>query len=236
MLYAPDATLLTILLRGASVQGALLAIVGLPMGGYQHTLISGIFLVMIVVADPAAAADADINGRRHELISAMLRSDFTPLMIAGVRRVCAAGREPADVAEDRAKGADFTPDAADTCITALDRAAQDGNLPDLYRKLLSDAGASSDGFAKFPEAIGIAVLHGSDQVKTSDGHVVTVAPALAFDAGFSAAYQEGRAASANEVNEGQLKSLAEACLGQQQDPGTCFSAGYAFGARAISKP
>jgi hypothetical protein len=36
------------------------------------------------------------------------------------------------------------------------------------------------------------------------------------------------------ADAGQITTLAEACLAQHQDAGTCFSAGYAFGARALT--
>ena len=70
-------------------------------------------------------------------------------------------------------------------------------------------------------------------VVTRNGKAVAVPPALAFDAGFTAAYVGG-APKKDVANAQQLKAAAEACLAQQQDAGTCFSVGYVYGAQAVN--
>jgi hypothetical protein len=57
---------------------------------------------------------------------------------------------------------------------------------------------------------------------------------VAFDAGFTVGYQKGNGGQAAGADPAQLKPLAEACLSQQQDLGTCFSAGYMYGQRSVA--
>jgi hypothetical protein len=162
----------------------------------------------------------------------MLTDDYQPALIANLRESCARGGEPARVAESRSQGAHFTPDAADGCVTALARTARDGRLPELYRKFLTEMGGSVGGSERWPRAIGAAVLNGNGKVAIGNSKAAEVTPALAFDAGFTVAYQEGSASKVVTTDTQQLKVIAEACLGQHQDAGTCFSAGYVYGARA----
>jgi hypothetical protein len=59
-----------------------------------------------------------------------------------------------------------------------------------------------------------------------------VPPPLAFDAGFTVAYLRGDTRAGN-ADPAQLKLVTEACLAVGKDAGTCFSAGYAQGGRAV---
>ncbi len=194
----------------------------------------GALLALAVVLGPVrglAANPADVAAQRRQILDEMLTSD-PPYAVAAQRWVCAMGQEPDSVAEHRAKGASFFPDAADSCVTALARSAHDHNLPALYGKLITELGGSSDASERLPHAIGAAVLNNATNVAIGNGKAAVVTPALAFDAGFTVSYQDGAAKKA--VNPERLKTLAEACLNQQQDAGTCFSAGYVYGARAFS--
>jgi len=191
-------------------------------------------LVASVLARLAMAADppgpAEVAAQRRESLDGMLTRDAA-YTIADIRWVCAMGREPVSVAEDRQEGAYFTPDAADSCVAALVRTAHDGHLPELYSKLVVKLGGNADGYEQLPRAIGAAVLGGNGRVAIGNGKAAVVTPALAFDAGFAAAYAGNAANKVADVH--QLRTLAESCLGQQQDAGACFSAGYAYGARAL---
>ncbi len=176
---------------------------------------------------------AKIAADRQAILDNMLTDDYQPALIANARRNCALGLEPADVAEDRSEGAYFTPDAADSCVTALARTARDGRLAELYREFLTEMGGSVGGSERWPRAIGAAVLNGNGKVALGNNKAAEVTPALAFDAGFTVAYQEGGASKVVTTDTQQLKIVAEACLGQRQDAGTCFSAGYVYGARVV---
>jgi hypothetical protein len=196
-------------------------------------------ILLALAGAPAALAasppnTADVAAHRQEILDDMLTDEYQPALIANLRRSCALGEEPGSVAESRAGGAYFTPDAADGCVTALVRTGHDRRLPELYRQLLGELGGSVDGYERLPRAIGAAVLTGSvAKVAIGNSKVATVTPALAFDAGFTVAYLE-HAINKAAVNLQQLRTVAEACLGQHQDAGTCFSVGYVFGARAFS--
>jgi hypothetical protein len=195
-------------------------------------------LAALAGADEALAAEtarspAQIAARRQESLDQLLSADFEPALIANLRQSCALGGEPARVAESRAGGAYFTPDAADGCVTALVRTARDGRLPDFYRKLLMDLGGSAEGYERWPRVIGATVLNGAVKVAIGNNKAAEVKPSIALDAGFTVAYQDGGASKAPSADARQLKAIAEACLAQRQDAGTCFSAGYMYGAQAF---
>lgn len=202
----------------------------------QSHAMFAVFPVLVSLACPppgSAASPEEIATRRQEVLRNMLTEEYQPSLIAGLRWVCAMGRQPASVAGDRANGTYFTPDAGDSCVTALVRTARDNRLPELYGKLATEMGGNAAGSETLPRVIGAAVLSGDGKAPIGNGRVAVVTPALAFDAGFTVAYQEGTASKPVTVDAGKLKILAEACLGQHQDAGTCFSAGYVDGARAF---
>jgi hypothetical protein len=180
----------------------------------------------------APPSPAEVAAQRQEILNKMLTDEYQPALIANLRRSCALGQEPASVAESRAGGAWFTPDAADGCVTALVRTAHDRHLPELYGRLAVELGGSAAGYQGLPRAIGAAVLNGDGRVAIGNGKAMVATPALAFDAGFSVAYLGG--ASNKQANADQLEAAAEACLAQQQKPGVCFSVGYVYGARAFN--
>jgi hypothetical protein len=187
-----------------------------------------------LAANPAASTPsaAEIAAQRQGILDSILTTD-PPYTIADIRWVCAMGQEPARVADSRAEGAYFTPDAADSCVAALARTAHDRRLPELYGKLLAGWGVGTNGSEGLPRAIGASVMDGNGKVAIGSNKVVVVTAALALDAGFAVGYRDGAAAKAPDADAGQLRTLAEACLGQHQDAGTCFSAGYVYGARAF---
>jgi hypothetical protein len=204
------------------------------MGSRTHWLTRPLMAAMLAGGAGAfAASPAEITAQRQQLLDDMLTTD-PPYAIAAERWVCAMGRSPSTVAENRAGGWAFFPDAADGCVTALVRTAHDRRLPELYGKLLTELGGSTDGPERLPKAIGAAVMNGSGKVAIGNGRAAVVTPALAFDAGFSVAYND-QAAAKGVADPGQLKALAEACLGQHQDTGTCFSAGYVYGTQAVAE-
>ena len=174
----------------------------------------------------------EITAQRQDIISNILTSD-PPSTVEDSRWVCAMGRAPTLVSKSRAEGDDFMPDAVDECMAALTRKAHDRGLPELYSKLLTQLGSSTEGYEKLPHAIGTAVMNGSGKAPIGGGKVATVTPALAFDAGFTVAYQEDAGNQPPSVTDAQLRVLAEGCLNQQQDAGSCFSAGYMYGVKAL---
>jgi hypothetical protein len=190
---------------------------------------------MLAGADGAAASEhspAEVAAHRQQILHDYLTDEFQPALIANLRESCAAGGEPTRVADSRAQGAYFTPDAADGCVAALVRTAHDGHLPELYRQLLMKIGGNVQDAEKWPRAVGAAVLGDSHKVPAGNHKSADVTPALAFDAGFTVGYQDDAADKAANADPAQLKPIAEACLAQRHDAGTCFSAGYLYGVQA----
>jgi hypothetical protein len=177
------------------------------------TVIAALFgLTAFVNADPGFAASADA--------------------VAAQRLTCMFGEEPDRVAKARRAGQASLPDAADTCVAALVRSAHDGRLPDLYRTLLTQLGGDIGLAGKLPLAIGESALNGDGNMTIGNGKNTIIPPPLAFDAGFTVAYLKGDTRP-EELEAAKLKAVAEACLAVDKDAGTCFSAGYYYGAQAF---
>jgi hypothetical protein len=188
-------------------------------------MITGILLSGLCIAQK------DIQQQRQEILTALLTTD--PQDTATQQRwVCINGNEPSRVKEARAMGFDFTPDASDSCLVALQRAAKDRTLSEPYKKLLAQTGGSVELSETLPKAIGAAVLNGKGKVSIGNGKAIIPTAPVAFDAGFTVAYIS---AAPNKAGDPQkLKSLAESCLAGGKDPGTCFSVGYVYGAQAFN--
>ena len=152
--------------------------------------------------------------------------------VAAQRLTCMFGEEPDRVAKARRAGQASFPDAADTCIAALVRTAHDGQLTDLYRTLLTQLGGDIGLAGKLPLAIGESALNGNGNITIGNRKNTIIPPPLAFDAGFTVAYLKGDTRP-EELETTKLKAVAEACLAVDKDAGTCFSAGYYYGAYAF---
>jgi hypothetical protein len=152
------------------------------------------------------------------------------------RKTCASGQAPEWVSAKRARygTTERFADASDMCVATLRGIARDQRLLGYYRDLLAAMSGNPTLYAGFPRSIGAAVLNGTGKVSIGNGKAAVVTPALAFDAGFTVAYQEGNGSKAPNADAAQIKVLAESCLGQHEDAGTCFSAGYVYGARAFN--
>lgn len=157
--------------------------------------------------------------------------------LAAQRRSCALGEAPGWVRAKRVKygeGASI-PDAATMCVALMAGDARDGHITLLYRKLLGDLGGDVIHADSWPRAIGAAVLSNKTDIEIGNRKTIEVKPALAFDAGFTVAFQDGRAGKAQQATDpAQVAKVAEACLGEGQDAGTCFSVGYVYGTAAVS--
>ena len=152
--------------------------------------------------------------------------------VAAQRLACMFGEVPDRVIAARNAGKQAA-DAADICVAALARTARDGRLADLYRTVLTQLGGRADGYEKLPDKIGTAVMDGDGKVSFGNGKATDVPPPLAFDAGFTVAYQRGDR-RAGETDPIQLKTLTEGCLAVKKDAAACFSAGYANAGRVLS--
>lgn len=194
------------------------------------------FLALLIsIARPVFAQtdnSGEIQRQRQELVTALLTTD-RPESVERQRWVCFNGNEPSLVKETRKEGFDFTPDASDSCVAALQRMAKDGKLGDTYRKLLAQTGGNVELSPKLPRAIGAAVLSGNGDVSIGNGKAVTATSSIAFDAGFTVAYTEG-AAKKQATSPQKLKAITEACLSNDKDAETCFSVGYLYGAQAFN--
>ena len=158
--------------------------------------------------------------------------------IATTRKMCALGQAPGWVSAKRARYGSAVPfaDASDMCVGVLGSIAERGHLSDLYREFLITMGGDAAAYERWPRVIGNAVLNDATKVAIGKNKVADVTPALAFDAGFTVAYEDGKAAKDQTADAAALKALTEACLGQHQDAGTCFSVGYVYGVHAYKTP
>jgi len=154
--------------------------------------------------------------------------------VATQRWVCMKGAEtggdPGIVAGELSEGGDF-PDVTDLCVAALIRSARDHTLPDLYKELRTTLGVSTDGYETMPMQIGAVALKNGTELDLGGGRAVDIWPSMAFDAGFTVAYQNGAPEQQN-VNEARLKEVTESCLRKGQNPQTCYAVGLVYGARA----
>lgn len=199
-----------------------------------HSGIAGLFVLAALAGanQGAAAGPAEIAARRQASVNNILTT-LPARAVAAQRLTCMFGEVPDNVAKARRALKDSVPDAADTCIAALTRTAHDGQLLDLYRLLLTKLGGNVAGYEKLPTAIGEALLGGAEKVALGNGKDTIVASALAFDAGFTVAYMKGET-RVEGMDAAKLKLVAEDCLAVHKDPGTCFSAGYAYGGQAFT--
>jgi hypothetical protein len=199
----------------------------------RHNRLAALVLAVLVALEAAAQAQSpeEVATERREAIARLFRPDYADVA-ARERQVCFLGKQPQRVIADRARGAYFTPDAADTCIAALTRLGSDQQLPEQYRKFIAAIGGDVATAAALPRAIGAAVMNGQQTVALGNGRGADVDSAIAFDAGFATSFREGAAAPPGSVDEAQLKAVTETCLANQQDRGTCYSVGYLQGARA----
>ncbi len=190
----------------------------------------------LLASAPVWAADLTPAQKAAEQATLNELNGFVDDQIATTRTTCAMGQAPQWVADNRAKNGNGVPyaDASDMCVATLKGIATEGHLGDLYRESVTKLGGSVELSSRIPTAIGAAVLSGATQVAIGNQEAVVVTPALAFDAGFTVAYQQGSAAKMMAANTVKLKAVAQSCLGQHQDDGTCFAAGYIYGARAFN--
>ena len=174
----------------------------------------------------------EIQRQRQAIVDAMLTTERQE-KVAEQRWICMNGRELSSVKEARDMGFHFTPDAFDSCMAALQRSAKEHKLGDPYARLLSETGGNAELSQTLAKAIGASVLSGNGKASIGNGKAITASASIAFDAGFSVAYGEGAAAKQG-TDPQKLKSVAEACLSNAQDAGTCFSVGYVYGAQAFN--
>ena len=196
------------------------------------SIIASFALLVSASADRGFAAQPDETAALRQASLKRILTATPASAIAAQRLTCMLGEEPDRVTAARRAGQNFIPDAADMCVAVLVRTAHDGHLPDLYRTLLTELGGNLDLAEKLPLAIGNAVMDGDGKVALGNGKNTIVASSLAFDAGFTLAYLKGDTRP-EDVDSGKLKTLAESCLAVSKDAGTCFSAGYYYGAQAV---
>jgi hypothetical protein len=194
---------------------------------------SGLFFLL--VGGPVFAqkdSPQEIQRQRQAIVTAMLTTERQEKVFQQ-RWICINGWEPSRVTEARTMGFDSTPDAFDSCVAALQRSAKDRRFGDVYARLLSETGGNAQRVETLPKAIGASVLSGDGKVSIGNGKAIVVTASMAFDAGFAVAYTEG-AATKQGMDAQKLKAIAEACLGNSKDAGTCFSVGYVYGAQAFN--
>jgi len=156
--------------------------------------------------------------------------------VAEDRQACVSGAQAEATKFTRANGLAGFPDTADYCVMVLIRTGRDGRLLDAYREVVARGKGDEASIPTLPAAIGGALLKQKvDTVSIGHGLVVSIRPALAFDAGFSAAYLAGDRDLSGLPTVTALKAVAERCLDEQEgDLGQCFWSGYAFAARALN--
>jgi hypothetical protein len=199
----------------------------------RHNGLAVLALVALITTGAAAETHSseEIAAQRQEILDSFLAPDGADVA-ARERQLCFLGKQPQRVRDDRARGAYFSPDAADACVVVLTRLGRDQQLLEQYRKFVLAIGGDVATVASLPQTIGAAVMNGQHTVALGNGKGANVRPSTAFDAGFTVAYQERGTAPAGASDQTKLKAVTETCLDDQQDAGTCFSVGYLQGARA----
>lgn len=186
-------------------------------------------LLVLLLAAPAFAQN--VQQQRTDIVTSLITTE-RPEKAAQQRWNCINGNETSRVEQARAAGMDFTPDASDSCVAALQRAANDKTLLDIYRRFLVETGGSTDMYEKLPKAIGASVLSGDGKVSIGNGKAISVTAPIAFDAGFTVACTDHAAKKAADPQK--LKALAQSCFSNEKEAGTCFSVGYVYGSQAFN--
>ena len=150
------------------------------------------------------------------------------------RRNCMNGRMPLIIADSRKRDGGISPNAADICAAALTRTGKENTLVQAYDDVIARNSGDPVRAASLPDAIGGAIIkERSDNVPLGNSRAIRIKPALAFDAGFSAAYLKGETKSAGMPDLATLKAISERCLGQAEpNLGLCYASGYAHAVRA----
>ena len=205
-----------------------------PGTGCLHRTLRAIVIpsILSLTLLGAAAAARDTETARRDMLEG-IRTEWTAQEVAAERRQCALGQEPDWIASERARGASYTPDASDSCVAVLERSGRDQVLTAFYGTLAIEMGGNGAASSTLPATIGAAVLNGSGNAVIGNNKSAVVTPALAFDAGFTVAYQEGTAAKQAEADDAKLKDIAQRCLKQTSETGLCFSVGYMYGVQAF---
>lgn len=199
-----------------------------------------VFILALAALTPLSAAIAferspeEIRQQRQAGIDSIL-SDDSEADVAIDRSNCMAGEMPRIVHRVRENGGEISPDAADQCVAALMRIGAEGNLLKPYEKLVADGHGDSAVTPNLPNAIGGAVVErASNRVSIGNDRAMSIDAAIAFDAGFTAAYLKGERSAGATPDIATLKVLSETCLDRTQDNlGLCYATGYAHGVRAV---
>lgn len=175
----------------------------------------------------------EIRAQRQAIIDGILSSD-TAADVAIDRDNCMAGQMSSITRRARNAGGYSSPDAADTCVAALVRVGRDGRLIDSYLRIVNEAGGDSAIAGGLPDTIGSAIIaQKSESAPIGRGKGIRIDPALAFDAGFSAAYLKGETRAEGMPDIATLKAISEACLDRTEVRlGLCYAAGFAHAVRA----
>jgi hypothetical protein len=186
-----------------------------------------------VVETPSTADDPKETARKRKHQVDQILTSARPALVADQRWVCLNGQQPSEVRGARSEGLEFVPDAADSCLAALQRKGKDHALLEAYKKLAVSLDGNLNTYENLPNAIGAAVLSGDGKISVGNGKGIKVDPALALDSGFTAAFVSG-AAKKEGLDQQKLKVAAESCLDQKNEAATCFSVGYMLGAQAFN--
>lgn len=200
----------------------------------KHLLTVVLFGAATLPAAIAQQASQAVLRERYESLTSML-STLPVENVVNVRGSCAAGRAPAAIKMNRSSGFDFAPDASEECPTTLLRLAREGMLLSYYRDLMVKATGRDVGHEKVPPAVAAAAMQGKPEVVLGNQRAVPVSSSLAFDAGFTMAYQQRQPVTNAMPGLAVLKTIAERCLGEEEgDRGLCYATGFSYGARAVT--
>ncbi|MBS0445106.1 MAG: hypothetical protein JSR59_04050 [Proteobacteria bacterium] len=219
---------------------AVLPVAELPWCGGARAWFAAVGAALLVTVAPAAFGQIapmprdQVMRERFESLENIRREPAE--LVVKARRQCASGQDPRATARSRALGAETSADSSDHCAAVLARVASDGGLIELYRDMVMSLNGSAAGVESLPAAIGAAVMKpGVNQVPIGNQRAAVISSALALDAGFSVAYQQGQKMTPAMPDLSSLKAIAERCLGlAEQDLGLCYSTGYVYGARAVN--
>jgi hypothetical protein len=195
-------------------------------------------LAALLATLPAQAFERspqEIRQQRQASIDGIL-SDDPATDVAIDRGNCMNGRMPSITRMSRKNDGGISANAADLCVAVLVRTGRDGTLVPAYSEIVTRNGGDAARASSLPDAIGGAIItERSDSVPLGNGKAIRIKPAMAFDAGFSAAYLKGETKSAGMPDLVTLKAISEKCLDQTEaNLGLCYATGYAHAVRATN--
>ncbi len=193
---------------------------------------------LTLAAKDNSIASAEEEAREHEFLQVIWTE---PASLNDSRRwLCARGGEPELIRKFRSEGFYDSPDASKSCITTLERQADEGKQMALYKKFAEDAGGTMTQEQVFNAVETAAKNNQPTTVAIGPKGAIATTPSLSLDAGYSKGARDKVTMSSLGItitpeNVGKLMGIAEACLDGQNksapSQSTCYATGLTLAAK-----